>query len=332
MEVSNSDLVLYIDAYYSSVGWTPPGLFSVLCLTEPIKAQQLYYNFEFRMPATFLLIYKTQMRSYLRALLSFSNSFEYLTPPIKRKIDAEISSSIFSTSPLATGEQPEFIIPQPPPPYRSTIYETDFLSFQTTQNPFAGTAVFSGGAAARFYEKHPGVLAFRDSSTANGGYRFQTTISMSFSGGEKMRAILLFPAVSGFRNTIVMRLGYMNSTSVFEAASGSYFRFNGVNITGIARRNNAQSVTTTFTPTADIWYNFYITVNSTATNILFEIKNEDADQLLWSDNVTSNIPGFNGPSATFGLGIEAYQTTNDAAGDMVHIDYLGFSFAENKYF
>jgi hypothetical protein len=139
--VSDVDLVRSIDSYFSQVGWTPPGLFSSLCLTEPEKAQQLYFSLEFRMPPTYTLSYKTQARAYLRNLFRYVSNLEEVTPRPKRRIESDIDSSTFSSGPLSIGQEPDFeIVPLPvgpagPPGAPGPVGPGIYPIYDITTNP-----------------------------------------------------------------------------------------------------------------------------------------------------------------------------------------------------
>jgi hypothetical protein len=111
MEVSNNDLMWSIDGYLSKVGWAPPGLFWSLCLNEPEKAQQMYFQYEQRLPPTFTLAYKTQARSYLRNLFRYIANLAETPVRPKRRIEADIDTSTFdSTISSPSGPDPDFTI------------------------------------------------------------------------------------------------------------------------------------------------------------------------------------------------------------------------------
>jgi len=105
---------------------------------------------------------------------------------------------------------PEALASKADLPTRKTalIIETDFYNSTT---PFSqgliGTAISSGGIAEKTgLIDHPGIIALRDSTTANGGYRISTAVTaFRLAGGEKM--VTTWRILSA-RTTMQFRIGF----------------------------------------------------------------------------------------------------------------------------
>lgn len=89
--------------------------------------------------------------------------------------------------------------------------------------------------------------------------------------------------------------------------------------TGVARNNNVATTTaTTYTLAASTWYHVRIQLNSDASRADFYLYDESGN-LLWTDNVTSNIPTAAGRETSHG--IKSYKTTVGTVEIMV-LDYI----------
>ena len=170
---------------------------------------------------------------------------------------------------------------------------------------------------------HPGVIYLRDSTTANGNYRFMSEISaFRITGGEK--AIFVFKP-RGIRTAESFRMGWQDSTAVqTQPTDGVWLQSvsNGSTVTILGRcKNNAGPTDTldAYTLNTSNWYCGVIEVNSAATLVTFTIYSEAGAQ-LWQRTVNANIPTAAGRET--GFGIIAGETSTDAAADILHIDYL----------
>lgn len=206
--------------------------------------------------------------------------------------------------------------------FSALIIETDFYN---TGTPFAqglvGSAVSSGTIVAIASEpNHPGVVALRDSTTANGGYRIMTDVSaFRIAGGERFVASF---QVNSARAGIAAYLGFFDSTTNTAPTDALclVITANGTtaSIVGRGRANNTASDTSAFNPTLNTWYTVVIDVNSAATNTTFEIFNESGTS-VWSGS-TTNIP--TGAGRETGVGAAAYESSIDAAADIIRLDYM----------
>jgi hypothetical protein len=204
------------------------------------------------------------------------------------------------------------------------ILESDFYQSGTQSIPtIVGAAISSGTVGAvTSSPNHPGVIYLRDSTTANGGYRYMTDVAaFLIAGGEK--ALFTFQT-RGVRSTATARMGFQDSTSATAPTDGIWFEIvnNGTTSTLTARcKNNAgpSSADEAYTLTTNTWYTAVLEVNAAATSVNFKLYN-DAGSVLWEKDITGNIPTAGGREC--GFGIIAGESTTDAAADIIHIDYL----------
>lgn len=203
------------------------------------------------------------------------------------------------------------------------VLETDFYN---VTSPFSqgltGTAVSSGTlTAVAAVPNHPGIVALRDSTTANGGYRVMTDVTaFRIAGGEKF--VCSFQVRSA-RATTTSYMGFFDSTTNVAPTDAACFVItaNGSTITmrGRTRANNtATDTVVTFNPSINTWYTGIIEVNSNASSVNFSIFNESGTN-VYSQNL-ANLPTAAGRET--GAGVAAYESTTDAAADILHLDYL----------
>lgn len=213
------------------------------------------------------------------------------------------------------------------PANTSVIAVSDFFDPSTQAVPgFLGAAISSGtvGAVATT-ARHPGAIYLRDSTTANGGYRFGCAGTQLIGGGETFDVV--FQSV-GTRITQHNRLGWADSTAgATMAKDGVFFNITNrsgvaggkLNISGVTAANNARTATASEYPlTASTWYRGTIAVSPTASYVNFTLYNEDGVQ-LWTDSVLTNIP--TGAGRDTSPCIIAAETTTDAAANILIIDY-----------
>lgn len=203
------------------------------------------------------------------------------------------------------------------------VLETDFYN---VTSPFSqgltGTAVSSGTVTAiAAVPNHPGIIALRDSTTANGGYRIMTDVTaFRIAGGEKF--VCSFQVRSA-RATTTSYMGFFDSTTNVAPTDAACFVItaNGSTITMIGRtraNNTATDTVVTFNPSINTWYTGIIEVNSNASSVNFSIFNESGTN-VYSQNL-ANLPTAAGRET--GAGVAAYESTTDAAADILHLDYL----------
>jgi hypothetical protein len=206
---------------------------------------------------------------------------------------------------------------------RFVMVETDFTSTQAgTIDGVAFTAISSGSVLTSAAEgaNHPGVLLFRDSTTANGGYRIMSEISaILLAGGEKF--VVVFKTRDA-RTTSTVRMGFFDTNSATEPVDCACFIMTGngtnVNIIGRTRANNTPTETSVQTLAINTWYTGEIEVNANATSCQFTIYNEDGTTLFTQS--LGNLPTAAGRETGFGL--IGFESTTDSANDLVGFDYM----------
>lgn len=208
---------------------------------------------------------------------------------------------------------------------KQPYYYTDCWS--ATANfiaPFAPGALNSGTYnTGLLAEDHPGSVKFTSSTTTNSGY-YITLSTASVAGlgkGEITEYIVKFIQ---FDSTTTY-LGFIDATSS-ESVDGAYFHISTSGIaTGKTASNSSRtSTSTTYTLSLNTWYRFKVKVSS-STRADFYIYN-DSETQLWTDYVTTNIPGTS--RATGGGGIVSTKTTSGTGGnkDLIQIDYISSYF------
>jgi hypothetical protein len=122
-------------------------------------------------------------------------------------------------------------------------------------------------------------------------------------------------------------MGFKDNTTNAQPVDGAYVYFvgNGTVVTMSARTRNNSTETiaaTTWQPTLNTWYTLSITVNDAANSVGFSVV-DDAGTSQWTETITTNIPTAAGRET--GIGIQANESTTDAAAAIMYIDYLRFS-------
>jgi hypothetical protein len=201
--------------------------------------------------------------------------------------------------------------------------ESDFYN---TTAPYAqgltGTAISGGTVNIISGEpNHPGVIDIRDGTTANGGWNVTTAINaIRIAGGE--RSVITFQ-IRNARATANGWMGFRDNSTNAQPVDGvyAYFVGNGTNVTMSARTrsNSTETVNaTTWQPALNTWYTLVIELNSGATSANFEVF-DDSGVSQWSVSNTANIPTAVGRET--GWGIQANESTTDAAAAIMYIDY-----------
>lgn len=216
--------------------------------------------------------------------------------------------------------------------WRDLFSRTDTVpiicDFYNITSPFfpglTGAATSSGTVQQRAGEpNHPGILALRDSTTANGGYRIQTAVNaILISGNEEYTLVF---QMTGVKLGITSYMGFFDNTTITAPVDCVCMILTTDGVTGTiigrGRANNvATDTATSFSPTLNTWYTGLVQINSDATLGTFSIFDE-AGALQWTDSV-NNIPTAVGRET--GIGVSAYQNSVDAASDLIYVDFLMF--------
>lgn len=182
---------------------------------------------------------------------------------------------------------------------------------------FAGAAVSSGTNTTALptggmsgYNDH-GVF-LRSSTTANGGYRYQTTslVGMYFGGvARKYRSQFLWR--TSFTG-VTVRTGFHDTNTSADAVDGAYFEISGSTCRAKTANNSTRTThATTITLSLDVAYTFDIEVNSAGTEARFRVwGSNDHDTALMDVTITTNIPTTS--ARAFGAGIVATEASTTA--------------------
>ncbi|MDQ7745468.1 hypothetical protein [Hydrogenophaga pseudoflava] len=182
---------------------------------------------------------------------------------------------------------------------------------------FTGTAVSSGTNTTALptggmagYNDH-GVF-LRSSTTANGGYRYQTTslVGMYFSGvARKYRCQFLWR--TSFTG-VTVRTGFHDTNTNADAVDGAYFEISGSTCSAKTANNSTRTThATTITLSLDVAYTFDIEVNAAASEARFRVwAGNNYDAAVMDVTITTNIPSTS--ARTFGAGIVATEASTTA--------------------
>ena len=206
----------------------------------------------------------------------------------------------------------------------SRWHSSDFHSTNTGRNqPFFGAAISSGTSTtvpsdADFASGHPGMLLLRSSTTTNGGYRWQSEVSLRGGAGLAFRGIVK-PIADSATKTI--RIGFGDSLTTSAHANGAWVAFEISLFTpliAVACANNG-TTTTTSTPLTpgSIWYT--IDIVFVTGGVRFAIL-DDAGAALYEGSITTNVPTDN--NRRFVAGIIATEASTTAT-DIALLDYMG---------
>ncbi|MCL5018623.1 MAG: hypothetical protein M1416_02570 [Candidatus Pacearchaeota archaeon] len=227
------------------------------------------------------------------------------------------STGIFTCTADETGSGSSSV-----PPWKIS---QEFLSYSTTlsYDPFLGAAISSGtGVAIAGNASHPGIIALRDSTTANGGFRVMTDVAaFRIAGNESARFIFQHATA---RTNVRYRMGFMDSITAAEPTDGCWIDVNTTaanTLKGMCKNNAGPTSTgSTYTIASNIWYIGEVVVNSEATSVAFSLYNYASGAQLWTSSVTSNIPTAGGRETGFGVLVS--QNTTDAAANIMQMDYM----------
>jgi hypothetical protein len=208
---------------------------------------------------------------------------------------------------------------------KALTIEADFYAVTTVPAVgLIGTAISNGtqvNITSDDAVNHPGIVAFRDSTSENGGFRHITDLgSIVLAGGEK--SIITFQ-VKTVKNGVTVYMGFHDTSTVTAPIDCAtlIITTDGTNATISARaraNNTAVNSTSPYTAALNTWYTAIIEINTAATEASFGLY-DDSETLLWSDTQT-NIP--TGSGRNTGWGVVATQNSNDAASDLIWLDYM----------
>lgn len=170
------------------------------------------------------------------------------------------------------------------------------------------TAIPTGGMAG--FNSH-GVF-LRSSTTANGGYRYQTSSLVADYFGtisHKFRCQFLWRTAFTGRT---VRMGYHDTNTSADAVDGAYFEVVDA-VCSCKTANNSTRTTdaTTLTLSLDTAYTFDIDVNAAGTSARFRVYAGTSTTPALDVTITTNIPTTS--ARTFGAGIVATESSTTAS-------------------
>lgn len=176
----------------------------------------------------------------------------------------------------------------------------------------AGTVTGTPGEA-----NHPGILNMNGVAAAGTGAALRVgTNAFLLAGDERCDFILRPLTLAG----TTIRAGFLDSISATAPNDGAYLFMDPVTalLTGRTFNNTVGSVTgTSYQLLTNTWYRFRVIVDPTAARVDFYCY-DMAGALLWTDNLTTNIPTAAGREV--GCGVLA-TTAGGGAVSMLDVDY-----------
>ena len=172
---------------------------------------------------------------------------------------------------------------------------------------------------------HPGIARFTSSTTANSGGSLRTSypeVGILLAGNETGDCVLRPQTLSG----TTIRYGFHDQILWAAIVDGVYIEMAPATglITGHTRSNSVESVTgTSLQIVTNTWYRWRIVVNANATRVDFYCLDE-AGAVLWTDNLTTNIPTAAGREVGYSANANNSGTTAVA---LVDIDYASLEIA-----
>lgn len=206
----------------------------------------------------------------------------------------------------------------------SFVFAQEFVT-STIVDPLAAAAISSGTITALSGTgNHPGIVRLSDSGTSNGGYRMLTDATGFLLNGTE-NSTFVFKEVNS-KTTTQYRFGFQDSTTVTAPTDGCWISVLNNVLQGQCKNNAGPTVTsTTYTISDSVWYTANMYVNAAATSVSFSLMNSTG--LVWNSTVSANIPTVSGRET--GWGIIATESSNDAAAEIVEIDYASLSMSRS---
>jgi hypothetical protein len=182
---------------------------------------------------------------------------------------------------------------------------------------WGGAAVSSGTnttaiPAASIGGKFRYGVFLRSSTTANGGYRYQTTSLVGATFGQASHKFWgVFKWRTAFTNRTV-RIGFHDTATSADAVDGAYFEIVGAVCSAKTASNSTRTTNaTTATLELNTPYLFDIEVNAAGTEVRFRVFNGDTGASVLDVTNTANIPA--ATARAFGSGIVATEASTTAS-------------------
>jgi hypothetical protein len=175
----------------------------------------------------------------------------------------------------------------------------------------AGTNTTAIPAAALAHKFRHGVF-LRSGTTANGGYRYQTTSVVGDTFGQASHKFKCAFMWRGAFTGRTVRIGFHDTVTNADAVDGAYFEVLDAVCSAKTASNSARTANaTTLTLSLDIPYVFDIEVNAAGNSARFRVFNGDTGASLLDVSNTANIPA--NTARAFGSGIVATEASTTAS-------------------
>lgn len=196
----------------------------------------------------------------------------------------------------------------------------------TTNQPFTGTAISSGTsnapAASTYDALHPGYTRTTSSTTANGGYRWQTARELRGGAGLFTRAVVNWEVTAN----VTVRGGFHDSVTSADAVDGVYWEAIGTTLSFKSANNSTRTTHgTTYTISAGVWYVIDVEY-LTSSSAQLTIRTDDGT-VVYQQTIATNVP--NTAARSFFCGVVATESTT-TANQMIWLDYMGVGPARPK--
>jgi hypothetical protein len=182
---------------------------------------------------------------------------------------------------------------------------------------FVGAAVSSGTnttaiPAAAVDGVIPAGVFLRSSTTANGGYRYQTSSLVGDRFGVTTHKYWCqFRWLTSFTGRLAF-MGFHDSVTVADPVDGAYFKVTAAVASAVTANNSTRTTNaTTFTLSLDVVYTFDVEVNAAGTSARFRIYAGTSATPVLDVTNTTNIPTTS--ARAFGTGIVATESSTTAS-------------------
>jgi hypothetical protein len=206
------------------------------------------------------------------------------------------------------------------------FFESEFFHVQGGEYsypPWHGLLISTGTQAATTgLSNHPGIIRLSSSVNANSGVAIalRSSSPILLAGGEISRLWHRPQTLSG----TTRHHGFHDTTAVTDPVDGVWIwqdPATGI-IYGRTRSNSVGSTTGTgYQLVTNTWYFEKIVVNAAATRVDFYLY-DGAGALLWTDNLTTNIPTAAGRELAHGIVATNSGTTAVALDDLDYLSIL----------
>lgn len=186
---------------------------------------------------------------------------------------------------------------------------------------FAGSAISSGTnntaiPTASLLGYNDNGVFLRSSTTANGGYRYQTTSLLTiYFGTISRKGRTQFLWISSFTGRTV-RTGFLDNITIADTVDGAYFEIVDSTCSAKTASNSVRTTSpTTITLSLDTAYTFDIDVNATGTSVRYRVyAGNDYSTTLMDVTITTNIPTTSARGMGFGIVATESSTTASDIG------------------